>query len=117
MSVTFGAVQFASGSSLSASLSIAATAQANSVNRSLKSDRSQRYGPNASERTISLNLAGMNDTSVLVRIPVTVPAKKASDGSIAPKASASMRRHCRLRTGRQRLTDVAKFLSPGRCMT
>ncbi|MDB5549109.1 MAG: hypothetical protein JWP21_2556, partial [Tardiphaga sp.] len=70
MSVAFGAVQFASGSSLTGEpAAIAATAQSNSVNRSVKSDRSPVVARTPSERTISVNLAGLTDTSVLVRIP------------------------------------------------
>lgn len=118
MSVTFGAVQFASGSSLSGEpVAIAATAQSNSVNRAIKSDRSAAVARTQSERTISVNLAGLNDTSVLVRVPVTAPAKKVSDGSIAPKASASMRRTVACEPVVSVLTDVAKLLEPGRCVT
>jgi hypothetical protein len=120
MSVAFGAVQFASGSSLTGEpAAIAATAQSNSVNRSVKSDRSPVVARTPSERTISVNLAGLTDTSVLVRIPANVPAKKMSPVSVAPKALASNRQPSTVACEPvvSVLTDVAKLLGPGRCVT
>jgi hypothetical protein len=133
VSLTFGAIQFASGSDLGAfRKDLAPTAaQANSyaVNRSAKSDRgmiasaSDRVAQTNSQ-TLSFRLDSLADTSVLMRLPSATPAVQAN--AATPKtdrASGSL-----LSQGDRKstvacepvvsvLTDVAKRLAPGRCMT
>ncbi len=120
MSATFGAVQLASGSSLTGEpASIAATAQSNSVNRSLKSDRAAPLTQASASRTISVAPAGLDSTSILVRIPATVTAVKSSDGISRPLTPAQTRRASNFACEPvvSVLTDVAKVLGPGRCVT
>ena len=117
MSATFGAVQLASGSSLSGTPAvIAANAQSDAVNRSGKSDRSAPVTHASSSRTILVAPAGDDATSVLVRIPATV---KASASAIRPLTPAQTRRASNFACEPvvSALTDVAKLLGPGCCMT
>jgi len=89
---------------------------ATAINRSAKADRPAVVArPDAPSRTIALQLSGVSATTVLVRIPV---AQAARGGASAPSW---------LRSGDKRavacepvvsvLTDVAKRLQPGRCVT
>lgn len=90
------------------------------VNRSAKADRGTVVAAAAAQtRTIAVRLDGLADTSVLVRIPLAKPAEK--DARNAPAAAPA-------RPGNRKtvvaceppvsvLTDVAKLLQPGRCVT
>ena len=103
------------GLSLSSSLSREGTSP---VNRASKADRAATRVSRAavsSTRTVSLRLDGFADTTFLVRLPVAianppaaaVPAKPAirSKPTLACEPVVSI------------LTDVAKRLGPGRCVT
>ncbi len=117
MSATFGAVQLALGSGLSgAPAVIAGNAQSDSVNRSGKADRAAPVIHASSSRTILIAPAGVDATSVLVRIPATV---KASASTLNPSTPAQTRRAANFACEPvvSALTDVAKLLGPGRCMT
>jgi hypothetical protein len=119
-----GAAQFAMGRDLSgvagrlpplkqvssASLSPAMVA----VNRSAKADRAA--GPSGSPallQTVSLKLEGVSDISILVRMPVAgVP----SEASSSPKPAArKVMAACEPVVSV--LTEVARRLQPGRCVT
>ena len=89
---------------------------ATAINRSAKADRAASVAKSgAPSRTISLQLNGVSATTVLVRIPT---AQATRGGASAPSW---------LRSGDKRavacepvvsvLTDVAKRLQPGRCVT
>ncbi len=87
------------------------------INRAAKADRAAGVArPDLSMRTISFQLNGLADTSVLVRVPV---AQAARTGASAPSL---------MKTGDGKptfacepavsvLTEVAKLLQPGRCVT
>jgi hypothetical protein len=122
LSVTFGAIQFAAGRDLGMS----AAANSNEmVNRSAKSDRA-RLAANVTsqEQTLSFQLRDVSDASVLVRIPaarlkmettttsskVPLVGKTSSDGSVRKTTIA-----CEPMVSV--LTEVAKHLQPGRCVT
>ena len=86
VSLTFGAVQFASGRDLG-SLSqgpvsqIALASAAVGINRAAKADRAAGVSASAGQtQTISLRLEGLSDTSVLVRVPVAHAARDTSFG-------------------------------------
>lgn len=117
-----GAVQFAAGRDLSG---YARSSPANfeaSINRSAKTDRAAGVaGVPVQTRTISLPLYGLSDMSVLVRIPV---AREARNGAFAPLVTKSGDR----KSGDRKLavacepvvsvlTEIAKQLQPGRCVT
>jgi len=135
VSVGVGAIQLASGrenldTSVSAdrgvsaplvipSLSLRNTATA--VNRAAKSDRAGgSVSTSQTQRTIMLRLEGIPDTSVLMQIP-TQMAPKAQEALDRPAFSSAPRS-----TGKPMiacepvvsvLTEVARRLQPGRCLT
>ena len=118
-SATFGAVQFASGHDLMGRRELAATEPAGEINRAAKADRAAlRAAPGRTE-TITIRSVGLDDTSVVVRVPVVqppaateevrnlpaAPARPASKMTVACEPPVSV------------LTEVAKLLQPGRCVT
>jgi hypothetical protein len=133
VSLTFGAVQFASGRDLS---SVAPSADPQdrlqsafrealqepsapsevAINRAAKADRAVGVaGSPVQSKTILLQLEGLSDTSVLVRVPV---AQARSGASSAPSTSSSGRRMTvACEPVVSVLTEVAKLLQPGRCVT
>jgi hypothetical protein len=116
VSLTFGAVQFASGHDLTVGLATPAAPATAAVNRAAKTDRAAVL-PEATvaTRTISIHVDRAPDTSVLVRMPLgnqarsTPPASllrsKESKNAVACEPSVSV------------LTEIAKSLQPGRCIT
>jgi hypothetical protein len=121
VSLACGAVQLASGHDLTGLLQerlpgLAGTAGV-SVNRAAKADRTAGVsGSVAPMRTISLRLDGLAGTSILVRIPVE---RDAHDSSSAPPATKSDDRKATAACEPvvSVLTEVAKWLQPGRCLT
>ena len=135
VSVGVGAVQLASGrENLGASISVDRGASAplvipslalrntaTAVNRAAKSDRAGgSVSTSQTQRTIMLRLEGIPDTSVLVQIP-TQMALKAQEALDRPAFSSAPRS-----TGKPMiacepvvsvLTEVARRLQPGRCLT
>ena len=120
LSLTVGAAQFALGRDLNEApqdrlqdafrepLAAAGTA----VNRAAKADRlASVAGSPSRTRTVSLRLDSFSDTSFLVRIPVasgaapsgTKPGNRRLTVACEPVVSV--------------LTEVAKLLQPGRCVT
>lgn len=129
-SVTIGAVQLASGHDLTGVL--LGAAPENAVNRSAKADRADVLPSSANRtKTISLRVSQFGDTSFLLRIPAASPAKEvgaADGGSVRPPASqlliksdgakpASMKRPVACEPSVSILTEIAKNLQPGRCIT
>ncbi|KRR24784.1 hypothetical protein CQ14_05420 [Bradyrhizobium lablabi] len=115
VSATFGAVQLASGHDLTGRRELTPPAPATDINRAAKADRATlRTAPGESE-TITIRSVGLEDTSVVVRVPVVkdearnrppLPAKpNKSKTAIACEPPVSV------------LTEVAKLLQPGRCVT
>lgn len=113
--LTLGAVQLASGHDLSGRQQIASGSPETVINRAVKADRGAvRLAP-GKEATIAFRPYGLSGTSVLVRIPVVreetrnlpaAPAKPAkSKTTVACEPPVSV------------LTEVAKLLQPGRCVT
>jgi hypothetical protein len=121
LTLSFGAIQFASGRDLGTQGATgpngSAETSAPAINRSAKADRAASVARAMIQtQTISLRLNGLADTSVLVRVPL---AREASNGSSAPMLIKSG-------SGRQTeacepvvsvLTEVARHLAPGRCVT
>ena len=116
-----GAAQLAFGQDLAGSFqsftSVPNSALNHDVNRAAKTDRAPRVTtPAAPMQTISVQLHGVTETSVAVRIPVmqgdhdttptpllTTSAPKKPTVACEPVVSV--------------LTEVAKRLQPGRCVT
>jgi ABC-type transport system involved in cytochrome bd biosynthesis fused ATPase/permease subunit len=119
LSLTFGAV--ASGRDLSqqdASNQInSAEASASVINRAAKADRATRVaGPAIQTRTISLRLNDLADTSVLIRMPVAREARSGVPASLLGKAGSG-RTTLACEPVVSVLTEVAKRLQPGSCVT
>jgi hypothetical protein len=124
--LTFGAAQFASGRDLSeaaenpAPVSLATNELATNeiaINRAAKTDRAAGVvGSSAQMRTISLRLDGFSDTSFLVRVS---GADGAGGSSSAPSVAKSGDRKMTLACEPvvSILTEIAKRLQPGRCVT
>ena len=120
----FGAVQLASGHDLMGRGELASVEPAGEINRAAKADRvTLRAAPGRAE-TITIRNVGLEDTSVVVRVPVVqapvvqapvvtdevrnlpaVPARPASKMTVACEPPVSV------------LTEIAKLLQPGRCVT
>ncbi|MGZ5876310.1 MAG: hypothetical protein ACXWKP_29940 [Bradyrhizobium sp.] len=87
------------------------------INRGAKADRAVRaVGPAEQTQTVSLRLEGLSDTSVVVRIPVTQEARSGpAVRSITKSPDRKLRTACEPVVSV--LTEVAKQLQPGRCVT
>ena len=121
VSLTFGAVQFASGRDLGPAsqvpvlqvpvLQVSLLSSGAGINRAAKADRMAGVSASAPRtQTVSLRLEGLSDTSVLVRVPIAYPARdtsfaKPGERKVACEPVVSV------------LTEIAKLLEPGRCVT
>jgi hypothetical protein len=126
VSLTCGAVQFASGRDLtgviqnfplqnsSQNSSIAPEA---SINRGAKADRLARVaGSPARTQTISLRLEGLSATSIVLRIPAAEEARNTLRAPLVTKP-ADRRQTVACEPVVSVLTEIAKQLEPGRCVT
>src|SRR5882757_9570784 len=125
-----GAVQFAAGRDLSRATPSSAGISEALINRAAKADRAARVPEDRAARlpegavqtrTVSVRLYGLSDTSVVVRIPV---AREARNAPSVPLVTRSGDR----KAGNRKptvacepvvsvLTEIAKQLQPGRCVT
>jgi hypothetical protein len=120
ISLSLGAVPFAAGSDLSGTSGtedLRPTSEA--VNRAAKTDRADgAAGPAQMTRTIALQLDALADTSILIRLPVAKEtSKEARNGPAAPLLTKSSDRKIACEPVVSVLTEVAKRLQPGRCIT
>ena len=122
LSLTFGAV--ASGRDLGQrdasaqinSTEINSTEAPAAVNRMAKADRAPRpAGPVAQTQTVSLRLDGLADTSVLIRMPVARAARAGAPAPLLTKSGNGRTLACEPVVSV--LTEVAKRLQPGSCVT
>jgi hypothetical protein len=129
ISLTFGAVQLALGRDLSGvsrnsvsqnssvpqnSLGVA---EASAINRIAKADRAVAAAESTVQtRTISFRLNALSDTSILVRLPI---AKEARNGPSVPllRKPGDRKMAVACEPVVSVLTEVAKLLQPGRCVT
>jgi hypothetical protein len=88
----------------------------NIVNRAGKADRMAGLKPAAVPmRTVSMRLNDLADTSVLLRVPVTVETGHAKPPVLLQKQNRKLTIACEPMVSS--LTEVAKLLQPGRCVT
>lgn len=122
---TFGAVQLASGHDLiggqqvtvaMAPESTVAMDPENAVNRAAKTDRAAAPVPSQQSRTLALKLDKLPDTSVLIRVPVVSQEVRSRPATVGP-AQPGEARKVACEPVVSVLTDVAKLLQPGRCIT
>jgi hypothetical protein len=86
------------------------------VNRIGKSDRLAEPKPAAaSTRTVSMRLNDLADTSVLLRVPAVVETGNAKPSTMLLKPGRKPTIACEPMVSS--LTEVAKLLQPGRCVT
>jgi hypothetical protein len=120
-----GAVQFAAGHDLSGATQNSpdspATSEA-SINRAAKTDRAARLPEGATQtRTVSVRLYGLSDTSVVVRIPVAREARNAPSAPLVTKSGDRKAGNRKPTVACEPvvsvLTEIAKQLEPGRCVT
>jgi hypothetical protein len=117
ISLALGAVAFAAGRDLSGGAQDAAGTSEAAINRPAKADREAGVKASAvPTRTILLRLDSLPETSVLIRVPL---AKEARDSAFAPSptTSSGWKLAVACEPVVSVLTEVAKQLQPGRCVT
>ncbi len=117
VSLTFGAAQYALGRDLAGAGLIASqksSAASGFINRAAKTDRAGAMGAADQTQTIALRFDSLPATSVLVRmpaasvsrsVPAPFPTKPGNRMAVACEPVVSV------------LTDIARQLQPGRCVT
>jgi hypothetical protein len=122
VSLTCGIVQFALGRDLSRGPQAVSAPEAATninnidINRAAKADRAAgMVGRPVQTQTISLRLDVLSDTSVLIRIPVAQARKSPSAPAVTKSGERKMAVACEPVVSV--LTEVAKQLQPGRCVT
>jgi hypothetical protein len=119
--LTLGAIPLAAGRDLSGGvfhrLQSPDGASASAINRTAKADRPGTIARSAvPTRTISLQFNGLAATSVLVRVPVAQAVRPSAPGPSWTK-SGNDKRAVACEPVVSVLTEVAKRLQPGRCVT
>jgi hypothetical protein len=119
---TLGAARIAAGEAVSSATladrfqAVSGQAGAAGINRSAKGDREAKAAPAGQTRTVLLKVESLADSSVLVRIPLQKDAKGLAPLSKpAPDKAKKMTIACEPPVSV--LTEVAKLLQPGRCVT
>jgi hypothetical protein len=116
--LSLGVAEFASGHDLAGSFQALTSPLQTPVNRSVKSDRAPMVrAPAAATRTVGLRLDRLSDTSILVRIPVAEQTRKLPAAPPLAKKPTSRKMAVACEAVVSTLTDVAKLLEPGRCVT
>jgi hypothetical protein len=111
-----GAMQIAFGEDLTVGMRTAGSSEP-AVNRAAKTDRAAVFAePVAPTQTISIHVDRVPETSVLVRIPLTHEARSGSAPTpLQIKGERKMTVACEPVVSV--LTEIAKRLQPGRCVT
>lgn len=120
IALSFGAIQLAFGHDLMGSRPGAQPAVGTDINRAAKADRAPVPRSPGETRTISLRPDGLTDTSVLVRVPVAKEARNEARDRLPPPSvirPATRRTAVACEPVVSVLTEVAKLLEPGRCVT
>ncbi|MDI1262469.1 MAG: hypothetical protein PS018_04335 [bacterium] len=112
---SLGAAQLASGHDLSGFRQAVSVAPEAGVNRAGKSDRAATKVAPGQARTISVVPDGLNDTSVLVRVPVA--REETRNRPVAPLKPSATKTAVACEPPVSVLSEVAKLLEPGRCVT
>jgi hypothetical protein len=120
VSATLGAAQLASGHDLIGRRQVAATVPEatvpeEGVNRAAKANRDVTKVAPGQVRTIALRFKELTDTSVLIRVPVA--KEEVRNRPVAPMKSGKSKNAVACEPPVSVLTEVAKLLEPGRCVT
>ncbi|WP_426611700.1 hypothetical protein [Bradyrhizobium sp. McL0616] len=117
IATTLGAVQLAFGHDLSDRWQAVSNKPVDVVNRSGKSDRLADLKPaGVPTRTVAMRLNDLADTSVLLRVPAVIKAGNAKPAPLVQKPGRG-RPTVACEPMVSSLTEVAKLLQPGRCVT
>jgi hypothetical protein len=114
VALTFGAAQLALGRDLAEIGQPPSGTSEAAINRLAKADRARMVATGAPTHTVSLRFDGLSDTSVLVRIPLV---EQARDGYLPVMKSGDRKTTLACEPVVSVLTDIAKQLQPGRCVT
>ena len=115
VSLTLGAVQLASGHDLADRWKAVVDQPSHIVNRAGKADRLADLKPFAvPTKTVSLRLNDLADTSVLLRVP-SAQARTTKPPTLLRNQSRKPTLACEPVVSA--LTEVARLLQPGRCVT
>ena len=119
----FGAIQYASGNDLRGTLTDADKVASDGVNRTAKGDRASMISAQTEQRqTVSFSVQVLSDTSVLLRLAAT-PAKSETAKNEAinirpvPVNAKPQRAAVGCEPPVSVLSEMAKILQPGRCVT
>ena len=115
VSATLGAAQLASGHDLIGRRLVAATVPEEGINRAAKANRDVTKVAPGQVRTIALRLKELADTSVLVRVPVA--KEEPRNRPVAPLKPGKSKNAVACEPPVSVLSEVAKLLEPGRCVT
>jgi hypothetical protein len=118
----FGAVQLASGHDLTGRRQLAAPAPVTvtDINRAAKADRMVLKTAPGQTETITIRRVGLDDTSVVVRVPVVqapVTQEVVRNRPVSPARPGASKMTVACEPPVSVLTEVAKLLEPGRCVT
>jgi hypothetical protein len=111
-SLSFGAVQLASGHDRTSGSS---ASWDNDVNRAVKSDRIAKLTASVPMRTYSIRPEGLANTSVVIRIPLRRETQNSEPAKDLSKDLGKRPVACEPVVSV--LTEIAKQLQPGRCVT
>jgi len=120
-SLTLGAVQLASGQDVAGRFEALTDPAGADINRAAKADRAANIpAATTPSRTILFKVDSLTDTSVLLRVPVAKEARNAPTPAATKPDERKPQRNkmavaCEPTVSV--LTEVAKLLQPGRCVT
>ncbi|HEY8332804.1 MAG TPA: hypothetical protein VIQ05_03335 [Tardiphaga sp.] len=119
---TFGAIQFASGSDLGSTRGDTRQSRVDlsGVNRTAKADRASPRLPLVPGTTLSFKTDSLVDTSVLMRLhakPIEVETVNNAPASISLRPTPGRKSTVACEPVVSVLTEIAKHLQPGRCIT
>ena len=117
ITATFGAFQLASGHDLIGRRQLAATEPAADINRTAKADRAALRAAPGQTETITIRSVGLDDTSVVPRVPVAQDEVRNRPAPPAAKPDPTKKMTVACEPPVSVLTEVAKLLQPGRCVT
>jgi len=125
VSATFGVVQFASGHDLMGRRELASNEPAGEINRAAKADRAPLRAAPGQTDTMTIRNVGLEDTSVVVRVPVAQPpviqapvvTEEVRNAPVTPARPSGSKMTVACEPPVSVLTEVAKLLQPGRCVT
>jgi hypothetical protein len=114
VSLAFGAIAW--GHDLTGGTQASSGSSETTVNRAAKADRIAGATALAiPTRTVAFRPQSLSDTSVLVRVPVVIEARDMRVPSVTRSGDRKMAVACEPVVSV--LTEVAKLLQPGRCVT